>query len=60
MLYKKLGEKQLDKDLFRNPTNEYRGMPFWAWNTKLEKNELNEQIDIFRRMGFGGFYMHVR
>lgn len=60
MLYKRNREKNLDKELFRNPGSEYRGMPFWAWNTKLCKDELNEQIDIFRSMGFGGFYMHVR
>lgn len=60
MLYDKHRENQLDKELFRNPTSEYRGMPFWAWNTKLDKDELCEQIDIFRSMGFGGFYMHVR
>ena len=60
MLYKRNKDNKLDKDLFRNPGSEYRGMPFWAWNKSLDKDELNEQIDIFREMGFGGFYMHVR
>ncbi|MBQ7900892.1 MAG: hypothetical protein IJ365_02860, partial [Clostridia bacterium] len=60
MLYKRLSDKKLDDSLFRNPTSEYRGMPFWAWNTKLDCNELNEQIDIFKQMGYGGFHMHVR
>ena len=60
MLYKKNTEKQLDKALFRNPTSEYRGTPFWAWNCKLEKEELCRQIDIFKEMGLGGFHMHVR
>lgn len=60
MLYKKNAEKSLSDELFRNPTCEYRGTPFWAWNCKLEWEELERQIDIFRQMGFGGFHMHVR
>lgn len=60
MLYIKNQEKNLDQELFRKPTSEYRGAPFWAWNASLEQEELKEQIEIFREMGFGGFHMHVR
>ncbi|MBR2876706.1 MAG: hypothetical protein IKC01_06180 [Clostridia bacterium] len=60
MLYKKNQEKTLSKELFKNPTSEYRGTPFWAWNDYLEKNELSRQIDVFKEMGLGGFHMHVR
>ncbi|MBQ1216380.1 MAG: hypothetical protein IIX85_00295, partial [Clostridia bacterium] len=60
MLYKKNGAKELSSDLFRNPTSEYRGTPFWAWNGKMEKDELLRQIEIFKVMGLGGFHMHVR
>lgn len=60
MLYKKNSEKELSRELFRNPTCEYRGTPFWAWNSYLEKDELSRQIDVFREMGLGGFHMHVR
>ncbi len=60
MLYKKNTEKALSEELFRNPTSEYRGTPFWAWNCKLQKDELCRQIDIFKEMGLGGFHMHVR
>ena len=60
MLYKKNQNKQLSKELFENPTSEYRGAPFWAWNCKLEREELLRQIDVLREMGFGGFHMHVR
>ena len=42
----------------QNPANLYRGKPFWAWNGKLEINELKRQIDIMKKMGFGGFFMH--
>ncbi len=60
MLYKKNTEKTLSAELFKNPTSEYRGTPFWAWNCKLEKDELCRQIDVFKEMGLGGFHMHVR
>lgn len=53
-------QKQLDKALFKNPTAEYRGAPFWAWNCQLEKEELLRQIDVFKEMGLGGFHMHCR
>lgn len=60
MLYKNNGTPKLSDELFKNPTSEYRGTPFWAWNCKLEKDELLRQIDILKKMGFGGFHMHVR
>ena len=60
MLYKKNGEAVLSEELFRNPTSEYRGTPFWAWNCKLEKGLLERQIGYFKEMGFGGFHMHSR
>lgn len=47
-------------EVFRNPPSEYRGLPFWAWNTKLDKNQLLRQIDVFEEMGMGGFHMHSR
>ncbi len=60
MLYKKNATQSLDSELFRNPTSEYRGTPFWAWNSFLEADELCRQIDVFKEMGLGGFHMHVR
>ena len=60
MLYKKNNTPSLDMELFKNPTSEYRGTPFWAWNCKLEKDELERQIEILKEMGFGGFHMHSR
>ena len=59
-LYKKNSEKTLSKELFKNPTSEYRGTPFWAWNDYLTKEELERQIEVFNEMGLGGFHMHVR
>lgn len=60
MLYKKNGTKVLSDELFRNPTCEYRGTPFWAWNATLRKDELLWQIDRLKEMGFGGYHMHTR
>ncbi|MBQ9951604.1 MAG: hypothetical protein IJO98_05655 [Clostridia bacterium] len=60
MLYPKNKEKQLSPELFANPTSEYRGTPFWAWNGKLSREELLRQIKVFKKMGLGGFHMHVR
>ena len=60
MLYKKNSAPVLSEELFKNPTCEYRGTPFWAWNSELKLDELERQIDIFKKMGLGGFHMHVR
>ncbi|MBE6610672.1 MAG: hypothetical protein E7634_08395 [Ruminococcaceae bacterium] len=60
MFYSKNKGEKLDRDLFRSPTSEYRGTPFWAWNSTLDKEELCRQIEVFKEMGFGGFHMHVR
>ena len=60
MLYKKNREKTLSPELFRCPTSEYRGAPFWAWNCRLDKDELLRQIGVMKEMGFGGAHMHVR
>lgn len=59
MLYKKKNRK-LDIDLFKNPTAEYRGTPFWSWNCKVDKNQIDRQIGYIKEMGFGGFHMHSR
>lgn len=60
MLYKRNADEQLSDGLFRNPTSEYRGTPFWAWNTKPEKGMMERQMKAFQEMGFGGFHIHSR
>lgn len=60
MLYKKNIEKVLSDELFRNPTSEYRGTPFWSWNCKMTPELLTKQIEYLKEMGFGGFHMHSR
>ena len=51
-------EKILEK--LRQPGPEFRGAPFWAWNGKLEPEELRRQIGLMKMMGIGGFFMHSR
>ena len=60
MLYEKNKSAELSDELFKNPTREYRGTPFWSWNCKLEEKELLRQIEELKEMGFGGFHMHCR
>ena len=45
---------------FQSPGSHFRGVPFWAWNAELDEEELVRQIGIFKKMGFGGFFMHAR
>ncbi len=59
-MYENNRTETLSRELFQNPTAEYRGTPFWAWNCKLDRDELTWQIDALQAMGFGGFHMHVR
>ena len=60
MLYPKSAEKELTQEQFRHPGSEYRGAPFWAWNCRLEKEELLRQLEVLKKMGLGGAHMHVR
>ena len=60
MFYKKNQTKELDDRLFTNPSSEYRGTPFWAWNCKPNEEILGEQIEYLKEMGFGGFHIHSR
>ena len=43
-----------------SPGVEFRGTPFWAWNSKLEPEVLRRQIRVMKQMGMGGFFMHSR
>ena len=60
MLYPRKEEKTLDEALFRNPSSEYRGTPFWAWNCKVMKRQIEEQTEDLRQMGMGGAHIHSR
>ncbi len=59
MLYEKTKER-VSEEIFKNPPSEYRGAPFWAWNGKLDKDEVVWQTGVFKEMGLGGYHIHVR
>lgn len=41
-------------------TRDYRPIPFWSWNDKLDKKRLCAQIEWMHGQGIGGFFMHAR
>lgn len=45
---------------FDNPPVNMFSAPFWAWNAKLKDKTLRNQIQIMKKMGFTGFFMHSR
>ncbi len=51
------------KDLLgqiRERAEQYRSVPFWSLNDKLEPEMLREQIRAMKSAGIGGFFMHAR
>ncbi len=45
---------------FENPRAEKRSLPFWAWNGRLDKKELVQQVRQMKQAGVGGFFIHSR
>ena len=60
MLYDKNKEPELREELFQSPSSEYRGTPFWSWNCRVTKELIRDQMEVFRKMGFGGAHLHPR
>ena len=60
MLYPNNQSPSLADSRFQTPECEYRGAPFWAWNNKLDAQQLKRQIEYLKEMGLGGFHMHSR
>ncbi len=59
MLYEKSG-KPFSTDDYAFPGPAYRDAPFWAWNTYMTREMIDEQLACFKEMGMGGFFIHVR
>lgn len=47
-------------DQLAQPPAQFRSIPFWSWNDKLETKELERQIEEMHKAGIGGFFMHAR
>lgn len=48
------------KEEFQNPGSSFRSLPFWAWNGKLDEEELRSQVRQMKQAGVGGFFIHSR
>lgn len=48
------------KDKLIDPPKEYRPIPFWSWNEKLDEEILKWQIREMNKAGIGGYFMHAR
>ncbi len=48
------------KELFINPDARFRPVPFWFWNSRLEPDEIEQQVRLMYEAGLGGFFMHAR
>ena len=44
----------------KNVPKEYRPIPFWSWNEKLDTKESVRQVEEMNARGMGGFFMHAR
>jgi hypothetical protein len=52
-------DKSLE-ELFENPPNEFRMMPFWFWNHEMIEKEVTRQIQDHMEHGIGGEFIHPR
>lgn len=53
----------MDKNIreqFKNPEADKRSIPFWAWNGKMDAEELKSQVRQMKQAGVGGFFIHSR
>lgn len=52
--------KEVDVMDIKHVPKEYRPIPFWSWNERLETEETRDQIRKMDEAGIGGFFMHAR
>lgn len=48
------------KNLFLNPTAEYRTAPLWVWNADMTEEEIEKMLEELKAHGFGGVFVHPR
>jgi hypothetical protein len=48
------------RETFTDPAVEFRPVPFWFWNSKLDPDEIERQVLLMHKAGLGGFFMHAR
>jgi hypothetical protein len=45
------------EELFTQPPNEFRMMPFWLWNNEMVEKEVQRQIRDHYEHGLGNSYI---
>ena len=45
---------------FKKIDKNYRAIPFWSWNEKLDTEETRRQVKLMDEAGIGGYFMHAR
>ena len=48
------------KSKFNSVPSQYRPAPFWVWNYKVTKPEIDRMLAEFKENGFGGVFVHPR
>jgi hypothetical protein len=48
------------KKQFQNPPMEFRTVPFWVWNGKVTKQDIDRNLEDYKSKGFGGVFIHPR
>ncbi len=47
-------------DIIRGRSREYRSLPFWSLNDRLDADKMADQIREMSEKGCGGYFMHAR
>ena len=45
---------------FTDPPAEYRSVPLWVWNDRVNKEQVETQLADFKAHGIGGVFIHPR
>ena len=45
---------------FKEINKNYRPIPFWSWNERLNTEETRRQVRLMDDSGIGGYFMHAR
>ncbi|HWV69449.1 hypothetical protein, partial [Chitinophaga sp.] len=43
---------------FKSPGRDYGTVPFWVWNTKITKSNIDSMLNDYRKNDFGGIIIH--
>ena len=48
------------RQLFLNPTADFRTAPLWVWNDRMTNKQIDEELTDFKARGIGGAFIHPR